>query len=153
LTQPLLRGGGFAVTLEPLTQAERNLLYAIRNYARFRKIHYTAIATGQDVTNTLGNNLSVSLGLPAGSFSPQAGYLPAVLRAGNLEVDQRNVTSLKDILKRFEAFVEGGDISQLQVDQVRQQLLGGMSSVLQDELSYQNSLDNFKMQLGMPPAV
>src|SRR5947207_14937506 len=43
LVQPLLRGGGRAVTLEPLTQAERNLLYAIRNFARFRKEFYVAI--------------------------------------------------------------------------------------------------------------
>ena len=35
--QPLLRGGGRAVVLEPLTQAERNLLYEIRGYARFRE--------------------------------------------------------------------------------------------------------------------
>ena len=34
--QPLLRGAGWAVTLEPLTQAERNLLYAVRDFARFR---------------------------------------------------------------------------------------------------------------------
>src|SRR5262249_25664030 len=30
LAQPLLRGGGYAVTLERLTQVERTLLYAIR---------------------------------------------------------------------------------------------------------------------------
>ena len=151
LTQPLLRGGGWAVNLEPLTQSEWNLVYAIRNYARFRKINYVAIASGQDLTNTLASSVSASLGF--GSFTPQAGYLPAVLRAGSLEIDRRNVASLKDILRRFEAFVEGGDISQLQVDQVKQQLLRGESSVLQDELAYQNSLDNFKIQLGMSPSL
>src|SRR5258707_154322 len=31
IVQPLLRGGGRAVTLEPLTQTERNLLYTIRD--------------------------------------------------------------------------------------------------------------------------
>ncbi|HUR55200.1 MAG TPA: hypothetical protein VMZ71_13785 [Gemmataceae bacterium] len=31
LAQPFLRGGGFAVTLEPLTQAERNMVYASRS--------------------------------------------------------------------------------------------------------------------------
>ena len=43
--QPLLRGGGEAVALESLTQAERNLLYQIRNYARFRKELYVEIAS------------------------------------------------------------------------------------------------------------
>ncbi|MFO0954613.1 MAG: hypothetical protein U0835_26310, partial [Isosphaeraceae bacterium] len=37
LVQPLLRGGGRAVTLEPLTSAERNLLYSIRSFAKFRQ--------------------------------------------------------------------------------------------------------------------
>src|SRR5207244_1263533 len=46
IAQPLLRGGGRAVTLEPLTQAERNLLYEIRTYARFRKEFFVAIAGG-----------------------------------------------------------------------------------------------------------
>ena len=43
--QPLLRGSGKAVALESLTQAERNLLYAIRNFARFRKELYVEIAS------------------------------------------------------------------------------------------------------------
>src|SRR5262249_43834343 len=35
--QPLLRGGGRAVTLEPLTLAERSLLYQVRAFAKFRQ--------------------------------------------------------------------------------------------------------------------
>ncbi len=45
--QPLLRGAGQAVTLEPWTQAERNLLYAVRDFARFRQEFYVYIAAGQ----------------------------------------------------------------------------------------------------------
>ena len=37
LTQPLLRGAGYRIAIERLTQAERNLLYAIRDFTRFRK--------------------------------------------------------------------------------------------------------------------
>jgi len=33
ISQPLLRGGGMAVALEPLTQSERNLLYEVRSSA------------------------------------------------------------------------------------------------------------------------
>ena len=46
LFQPLFRGGGRAVTLEPLTLAERNLLYEMRSYARFRKEFYADIVVG-----------------------------------------------------------------------------------------------------------
>ena len=44
--QPFLRGGGRAVTLEPLTQAERNLLYEIRSFARFRQEFVVATLVG-----------------------------------------------------------------------------------------------------------
>jgi hypothetical protein len=47
LIQPLLRGAGRAVTLEPLTQAERNLLYAVRDFARFRQEFFVFVAAGQ----------------------------------------------------------------------------------------------------------
>jgi hypothetical protein len=49
--QPLLRGGGRAVTLEPLTQVERNLLYEVRDFARFRKEFLVAIASGGGATS------------------------------------------------------------------------------------------------------
>src|SRR5262249_28070477 len=47
LIQPLLRGGGRAVTLQPSTQAERNLLYQIRTVARFRKELVVQVAAGR----------------------------------------------------------------------------------------------------------
>src|SRR6266700_1303660 len=50
LIQPLLRGGGRAVTLEPLTQNERNLLYEIRLFARFREQFFANITTGGDLS-------------------------------------------------------------------------------------------------------
>jgi hypothetical protein len=44
--QPLLRGFGRQVRLEGLTQAERDTLYAVREYARFRKQFWAGIAVG-----------------------------------------------------------------------------------------------------------
>jgi hypothetical protein len=45
-TQPLLQGGGRRFALEPLTEAERSLLYAVRDFARFRKVFYVNLTTG-----------------------------------------------------------------------------------------------------------
>jgi hypothetical protein len=61
--QPLLRGGGEAVALEDLTQAERTLLYAIRAYARFRKELYVEIASQN------GGSISGSQFQPTGVLS------------------------------------------------------------------------------------
>ncbi|MEM1061222.1 MAG: TolC family protein, partial [Planctomycetota bacterium] len=47
LVQPLLFGAGRRVVLEGLTQAERDLLYAVRDLARFRKTFFVdVVATG-----------------------------------------------------------------------------------------------------------
>lgn len=182
LIQPLLRGGGRAVTLEPLTQSERNLLYAIRSYARFRKEYFTFIIGGgggaltatavafgsatsglspgliSGITMIATNRIAPQLTAgPSGRLAivpavaaPAAGYLPTLLPAAQLVNDRSNVTQLRAIRRLFEAFKEGGDISQLQVDQVEQQLLQGQSQVLLDEQNYGNLLDQLKLQLGLP---
>lgn len=45
VTQPLLRQAGRKVVLETLTQTERNLLYEVRNVARFRQTLFTDVAS------------------------------------------------------------------------------------------------------------
>src|SRR5205085_9923628 len=65
LIQPLLRGGGKAVTLEPLTQAERNLFYSIRGYARFREQFYLSITLGSNLPGSLAS--AVGTGTSSGS--------------------------------------------------------------------------------------
>lgn len=44
LTQPLLEAAGRKVRMETLVQAERNLLYEVRDMARFRQTTFTAVA-------------------------------------------------------------------------------------------------------------
>src|SRR5438132_3704440 len=45
LVQPLWRGAGYKVTMENLTQSERNLLYALRDFTLFRKRFSVDVAT------------------------------------------------------------------------------------------------------------
>ncbi len=45
ITQPLLRGAGYRATMENLTQAERDLLYAVRDFTQYRKTFAVDIAT------------------------------------------------------------------------------------------------------------
>lgn len=194
LIQPLLRGSGRAVTLEPLTQSERNLLYELRRYARFRKEFFVAIAGGGggsisggvfvpqgviapstfSATGGVGGSglfpglipqfpfnvdlqvfpgqagrLNLSPAIPA----PVSGYLGTLLEHAQIAIDQANVVQLQEFIKMFEGFKEGGDVSQLQVDQVEQQLLQGRSQLLQDQQQYQDSIDRFKLQLGLPTAL
>ena len=80
--QPLLRGGGRAVTLEPLTQAERNLLYAVRAFALFRQQFFVVTLTGGTIQN-FGNDFHSGRASPsAGNTDPTVGFHPGRLQPG-----------------------------------------------------------------------
>jgi len=206
LIQPLLRGGGRAVTLEPLTQAERNLLYQIRTFARFRKEFYVFIAGGgagiSGGTSGGGGSIFGSAFQPSGvlapgTFSPTAGlgssgivpgvpnpilitgnnpnrvnpgvsgqfslntslaapiggYLSTLLQAEQRQLDIFSLEKLEANLQLAKATAEGGDISEVQVQQFEQQVLIRRTNLLADQLQYLSSLDSFKLQLGLPTAL
>lgn len=50
LIQPLLASGGRRFALESLTQSERNVLYAIRNFSRFRMSFFANVVAGLGLT-------------------------------------------------------------------------------------------------------
>jgi Outer membrane efflux protein len=149
--QPLLSGGGTAVTLEPLTQSERNLVYGVRSYARFRKNYYVYIAGGGNLTNspfglTALSSIGVGLSIPA---NPQ-GYLPTLLTAAQELNERENLRALTAYLSLYREFAGRGDFSELQVGQVEQQILQSQQALLQRRQDLQNGLDDFKLQLGVP---
>ena len=53
--QPLLRGGGRAFVLEQLTRVERQLLYNLRTFQRYRQGFYTTITVGNSVVGPVQN--------------------------------------------------------------------------------------------------
>jgi len=193
--QPLLRGGGRAVTLEPLTQAERDLLYEIRLYARFRKEFYASIAGGAGgsisggsfqptgvlsntpvpfptsassglfpgtipfVTNVIRTSPQVTPGqsgqtiLVAAITAPPSGYLSTMLENVQIYIDLENIETLTDILKRYQGLLEGDVVAPVQVQTVEQQLLSARSNLVTDQQQYLDSLDRFKIQVGVPTAL
>ncbi len=169
LMQPFLRGGGYAVTLEPLTLSERNLLYAIRSYSRFRKVFFVAIAAGQAAGGGYTNNpygfqgLSANLGRGIGGnlTAPSTGYLQLLQFRAIINNQRRNVASLERLLRLYQAFREGGQQSPLQVGQVEVQLLNSRGNLLGSGSAnggsgirgYLDAMDNFKLQLGLPMTV
>ncbi|HXD85806.1 MAG TPA: TolC family protein [Urbifossiella sp.] len=174
LSQPFLQGGGYAVTLEPLTQAERTLVYAIRSYARFRKVFFLAIAAGGSYTNNPYGfpGLSQNLGRSVGNnfTAPDPGYLAVLLATEVVDNQRRNVNYLSGLLKLYQAFREGGLMSDLQVAIVESNLVnsrgsllgtstpstaGGVSNVSTNGgiRTLLDGIDSFKLQLGVPLTV
>ncbi|NNJ27244.1 hypothetical protein LzC2_33450 [Planctomycetes bacterium LzC2] len=84
IVQPLLRGAGRKVTLEALTQTERNLLYAVRDLARFRKTFFADAATAG----------------PGGGF---LGLLTQVQTINNLQDNIRRTEVLLNLRRELDA--------------------------------------------------
>ncbi len=91
IVQPFLAGGGRAIALEPLTQAERDLVYAIRQFYRFRQEYYAFFAVGQSTTFIPGVGAGVVSLLPSTvsqpfAFVPGPSALPLVSNPATVQV-------------------------------------------------------------------
>ncbi len=122
-TQPLLRGAFRHVRLESLTQAERDLLYSVRDFARFRRLFYI------DITSS---------------------YLDLLTQSQAIRNARTNLENLRQNLQEHEFYAELKMVSQFQVDQVLQQYQNGRRGLLSAEQALIASQDAFKFQLGLP---
>lgn len=148
LVQPLLQGGGRAVTLEPLAQSERILLYRLRSYARFQREFLVSVLTGSSLNQQ--SRLDNSQDADNSGNRRRIGLLPLLEQLQVLLNESRNLERLQSHRKRFEAFEKAGEVSRLQVDQVRQDVAQARSRVLQARRRFFANLDRFKIQLGLP---
>lgn len=122
-TRPLLRNAGYKTEIEALTQAERNLLYEMRDFVKYRKDFSVQIATAY--YGVLGNRDTVR-----NSFL-------------NLESSRRAA-------ERTRALAEEGRATQTDLGRLEQQVLSAESSWIAAIRSYQRTLDEFKIALGLP---
>jgi hypothetical protein len=150
--QPLLRGGGRAVTLEPLTQAERNLLYAVRSFGLFRQQFFVVTLTGGQIQN-FGSTFNLAGFSSAGNSDPTIGFLPVVFNLVELEIDRRNLLFLESVARLYQELIQGeaSGLSRLQLDQVMQRVITGRAALITDRYTYRYQLDQFKMQMSLPP--
>ena len=125
-TQPVLRGAFRHVRLENLTQAERNLLYQVRTFARFRRQMYADVS---------------------------AGYLSLLTQKQSIRNAESNIESLKTNLVEHQEMQNLKMVSQIQVDQIFQEYQNGRLTLLAAEQDLIAAQDDFKFQLGLPPYV
>ena len=128
LTQPLLRGAFRDVRLESLTQAERDLLYDVRDYAQFRREFYV---------DTIG----------------EGGYLGLLELSQSIRNREANLEALDRNLQEHQALAARGFVAPIQVDQVYQDYEQGRLGLLSAQQSLESSLDSYKIQMGLPPTL
>ena len=123
LTQPLLRGAGAEIAAEVLTQAERDVVYAVRDYSHYQKTF--AIETVGEYFRVLQDK-------------------DAVRNSYN------NYLNLQKARDRAEAMAEAERLARYQVDQARQSELSARVKYLKAVESYRQALDSFKQRLSLP---
>jgi outer membrane protein TolC len=121
--QPLLRGAGRRIAQEGLTQAERNTLYQIRSFNRFRETFVVSIVND---------------------------YY-RVLQLRDIVTNARNdYTSRVQSKERLEMEAEAGRRPSFEVDQAVQDVLRAQNNVVAAEERYAQALDGFRIRLALP---
>ncbi len=120
---PLLRGSGRHIVTEPLTQAERNVLYQIWNFERYKQ--------------------TFSVGIAREYFS----VLRQMDTVVNAEKNYRSaVASARWSRRRGDA----GRIREIEVDQAVQRELSARNSWISAQEQLKSRLDSFKNTIGLP---
>jgi hypothetical protein len=122
LSLPLFRNAGEDTALENLRQADRNCSTRCA----------TSSATNSDSASTSRFGSCVRRAREAG---------------GN---EERNLQRLRETRERNEALAEAQRLTEIQVDQARQNELDAQSRVLLAKNRFQNSQDDFKELIGLP---
>tara|TARA_B100000029_G_scaffold18516_1_gene18691 strand:- start:1079 stop:3460 length:2382 start_codon:yes stop_codon:yes gene_type:complete len=152
LVQPLLAGSQREVVMEKLTQAERKALYAIRDFARFRRDFYVTIVTGERAIPLPGNaGGGVLAFLIRGERSPTVGFYFMLYRLQTLRNVRSNVANLEARVNQLKALAQAGLATSLDVTQLESTLQRQRMWLLIRERIYLDQLDRFKLQLGLPP--
>jgi outer membrane protein len=119
---PLLRGAGL-VNLEALIDAERGLVYDVRSFEDFRRQFAVEISRL---------------------------YFNLLTRQQSVRNSQVNYENLAVLTERTIALFAAQRVSFLEVQRSRQALLQAEQRVIAAREAYENGLDSFKLQIGMP---
>jgi outer membrane protein TolC len=124
ITQPLLRGAGAKIALEPLTQAQRDLVYAVRAFERFRRTFAFDVATR---------------------------FYALIEQQDSVSNQEKNYDNLQKLSDRNAALAEAGRLDDVQAGQARQDELRSRDTLLQARSRLEFDKDAFKVFLGLPP--
>ena len=123
ITLPLMRGSGEFVVTEPLTQAERNVVYALYDFERFKREFAVSLASE---------------------------YFAVLRQLDSVENAQDNYERLIVLTRRTRSLAEAGRTPEIQVDQSRQDELRARNQWISAQEAYRRQLDSFKLTLGLP---
>lgn len=123
MTVPLLRGSGRDIVMEPLTQAERDLVYSVYSFERFKRQY--AVRTMKQYYDVLGQRQQLT----------------------NLT---ENLKGVALAARRAEELGRAGRLPEVQVNLARQDELSGQDRLNTARQAVETALDGLKLELGLP---
>ncbi|MEE9368516.1 MAG: TolC family protein [Pontiella sp.] len=123
IIQPLLNGFGPLVTMEPLRQAERSMVYTVRDFKRFQQDFVIEIASE---------------------------YYSVLRTLDQLNNERKNYESSISNREQSESYAKAGRIADFEAAQARQSELNAADRWTLSRSSYQKALDDFRFTLGLP---
>ncbi len=123
LTQPLLRGAGHDISHEALTQAERELVYSIRDFELFREAFSIQIAQR---------------------------YFELTSQKKTLANEDRNYESAVFDRGKAEALQRVGRNAEQEVFRARRREIEAKDQLINAKAAYDRAVDEFKILLGIP---
>ena len=121
---PLLRGAGRHIVTEDLTQAQRDVVYAIYEFERYKRSFAVRIASS---------------------------YLDVLSAMDSVTNAEQSYRSSISSARRSRRLSDAGRLSSIQLDQAVQSELSGRNNWISAQESYKQSLDRFKNLLSLPP--
>lgn len=121
---PLLRGAGRHIVTEPLTQAERDVIYEMWDFERYKRTFAVDIAQR---------------------------YYNVLRQMDSLENSENNYRSAIQSARWSRRQADAGRIPEIQVDQAVQRELSSRNSWISAQEGLKDSLDSFKTSIGLPP--
>jgi outer membrane protein TolC len=123
VTQPLLRGSDPRVVRENLTQAERNTLYQVRLFNRFRKVFVVSIISQ---------------------------YYRVLQLSDAVKNAEENYNTINEVYERLEKLSKAGRVPQFEMDRIGQDRLRASDTLVLARRDYKQALDEFKLSLSLP---
>ncbi len=122
ITAPILGAGAGKAAQENLTQAERNMLYRIRTFNRYRQTFVTSIIDD---------------------------YYSVLQQRDRMMVTEASYQRQIDSTNRLRMTAEVGQLPQADADEAEQRLLSVRNNLISTQQSYAQTLDRFKVTLGL----
>ena len=120
---PLMRGSGRFVVTEPLTQAERDVVYAIYDFERFKRTFAVRIAST---------------------------YLDVLRQLDEVTNAEGNYKRLIGSTRLASRQADAGRVAEQDVDEAKQDELAARNRWVRALQGYDRRLDSFKLTLGLP---